>query len=224
MPSPVVADTNSTTATPPRRSRKPLLALAAVLCLAAVGSFWWSEHKYEYVPKRWGVVVPGKIYRSGQLTPQMLGKTLQKYGIKVIVDMQLNDPHEKDLQAEMQYAAENGIQHYRYELGGNGTGKVVSYVNAVAMLIQCEREDRPVLVHCAAGSQRTGGVVACYRLLVENADPKAVYEELQQYDWNPEEDQELLDYLNANLPRIAEMLIERGAIDPLPNPIPHLGQ
>ena len=65
------------------------LAVSMLVSIVAAGIVWWCEHKYEYIPKRWGVVVPGKIFRSGQLTPQMLGKTLTQHGITTIIDLQL---------------------------------------------------------------------------------------------------------------------------------------
>ncbi len=175
--------------TPSRGKRfkcSPVMVLVtALLSTGTVGALWWSEHKYEYIPKRWGVVVPGKIYRSGQLTRQMLGKTLSEHGIKAIIDLQLNDLNDPNLQWEMEYAAANGIRHYRFGLGGDGTGDADRYVGAVAVLIDCVRNNEPVLVHCGAGTQRTGGIIACYRLLVEKADAREVSRELKAYDWEP---------------------------------------
>jgi len=78
------------------------------------------------------------------------------------------------------------------------------------------------LVHCAAGTQRTGGVVACYRLLFENANPDDVVEELKHYEWDPKGDMELIHYLNTHLPEIARRLAERGVLDRIPPRIPKL--
>ncbi len=218
---------DKTSATPTLKPKSPKLAHIVLVVLAVLmvagGISWWSRNKYEYVPKRFGVVVPGKIYRSGQLTERMLRKTLPKHGVTTIVDLQLNDFQDELLQGEMRFAAENGIRHFRFGLGGDGTGDVDRYVDAVATLIECERTNQPVLVHCAAGTQRTGGTVACYRLLVEGADPEAVVAELKEYEWEPEGDQELVDYLNANLPYIAEQLVKRGSLDRVPDNIPRLG-
>ncbi len=186
--------------------------------------YWWSLNKYEYIPKRWGVVVPGKIYRSGQLTPRVLDRQVRKHGITTIIDLQLNDIHDPNQQAEIRYAAEHHLKHVRFPLGGDGTGELTSYAGAVSLLIECERRNEPVLVHCAAGTQRTGGVVACYRLLVENADPREVIAELKAYEWKPQGDAVLLGYLNDRLPQLASVLVERGSLAEIPASIPHLSE
>jgi protein tyrosine/serine phosphatase len=194
----------------------------SLLLATGAGIFWWSEHKYDFIPKRLGEVVPGRVYRSGQLTPKMLDSTVRKHNISTIVDLQLNDLTDEMLQGEVQYAAANGLRHFRFGLAGDGTGDVNRYVDAVDTVIQCARTSDPVLVHCAAGTQRTGGVVACYRLLEEGADPDVVVAELKKYDWNAEEDQELVDYLNEHVPYIADQLVARGTLEKRSAELPRL--
>ncbi len=213
--------TNAKSDQPKKRAWSRML-LGTFLVAAAAGGYWWSLHKYEYTAKRFGVVVPEKIYRSGQLTPQMLGETLSEHGITTLIDLQLNDIHDQHQQTEIQYAKQYGLRHFRFPLAGDGTGDVKSYVEAVSMLIQCERENQPVLVHCAAGTQRTGGIVACYRLLIEQADPQSVVDELREYQWTPSEGTELPEYINTHLPYIANQLVERGLLDRVPSPMPML--
>ena len=218
---------NLLAATHQRFSRRFALVCFVVLPMLSASTaaiLWWSEHKYEYIPKRWGIVVPGLIYRSGQLTPELLGQTLEEHGITTIIDLQLNDLEDPHLQWEMQYAAARRLRHFRFGLGGDGTGDVDRYVDAVAVLIECVRENQPVLVHCAAGTQRTGGVVACYRLLAEEAEPQEVYRELKKYDWEPGDDGEVVDYLNTHLSTIAKRLVERGVLAQVPAEIPQLGK
>lgn len=206
----------------PVTSAWSIIISLSLFLTTAMGIYWWSENQFEYLPKRLGEVVPGKIYRSGQLTSPMLSKTVSKHGITTIVDLQLNDLQDELIQGEVKFAAEHGLRHFRFGLGGDGTGDVDRYVDAVEILIQCARKNEPVLVHCAAGAQRTGGVVACYRLLEEGADPDAVIAEMKKYDWRPEEDQELVDYLNQNLPYIADQLVARGTLAERPAEIPRL--
>ena len=201
--------------------------LVGVLLFAAgaatgVAAQWWLDHKYEYIAKRWGVVVPGKIYRSGQLTPKVLDRKVKAHGITTIVDFQLYDIRDALQQGEIYYAHTHGLAHHRFPLAGDGTGDLKSYADAVALIVECEKKNEPILVHCAAGTQRTGGAIAFYRLLIEQVDPRDVHDELKRYDWEPEEDDDLPRYLNANMAGLAQMLFERGILERVPDPLPQL--
>ena len=77
-----------------------------------------------------------------------------------------------------------------------------------------------MLVHCAAGSQRTGGVFAAYRTLVQGMAPEQAIAEMQKFDWDPDKDQVLLDYLNENIGHIAQQLVLAGVIGQVPSPLP----
>ena len=114
------------------------------------------------------------------------------------------------------------LEHYRYQLGGDGTGDIARYADAIETIAKCRAEGKPVLVHCAAGSQRTGGVVASFRVLVLKQDPKDAVAEMARYDWDPVEDVDLLAFVNGHMPKLAEMLVERGVIEEVPNPLPLL--
>ena len=89
-----------------------------------------------------------------------------------------------------------------------------------AAVARSEREGKTVLVHCYAGSQRTGGVVALYRLLVLHWTPADVLREMQQYKYDPVESPILLQYLNAHMREIATDLVADGTIPALPDPLP----
>ena len=74
----------------------------------------------------------------------------------------------------------------------------------------------------AAGAQRTGGVIACYRLLVEKKDISFVLEEMMRYGWSPKRNVLLLPYLNSHMAELAALLQKMGVIDHVPVPLPRL--
>jgi Dual specificity phosphatase, catalytic domain len=209
------------------KGRRHLIVVAAglTLCVAAVGAGIgvWDAVKYRFVPKRFGVVVPGEVYRSGQISAQQFAPTIEENGIDVVIDLNGIEPNDADQAAEIAAYGRLGLEHYRFRLRGNGTGDVGSYVAAIVKLAECHRDGKSVLVHCHAGTQRTGSVIAAYRLLVLGSSPREAYEELSRYGWDPETDQVLLDYLNRNLRQVAEELARRGLIEGLPEPLPVLG-
>jgi protein-tyrosine phosphatase len=202
---------------------KRLPAVALVVCLVG-GAVWLWEGvaKDRLIPKRWATVEGHNIYRSGQLCASLVKKTLANHGIKVVVALTADDPQDKDQQAEERVAAELGIELRRFPLRGDGTGDINQYAGAVAAVVEAERQGKPVLIHCAAGAQRTGGVIAFYRLLVDRKPPADVVQELRHHGWNPKRNPNLLPYIDENLARLATILHDRGLLDEVPDPLPVL--
>lgn len=201
--------------------RLSILRILLVISIAGLVICLW-EYVLEdrLIPKRWGVVQAGKIYRSGRLSAALVRRMLQKNNIAVIIDLTGDESGNKDQDAEKKAAVELGIERLNCPLKGDGTGDINNYAHAIAAIVDAKRKGKPVLVHCAAGAQRTGGVIACYRMLVEKKSPSFAYAELLRYDWKDKPDQILLNYINSNMAKLAELLKEMGVIDEVPNPLP----
>jgi protein-tyrosine phosphatase len=196
-----------------------LLVLSAALG-AAVWHVWLEDR---LIPKRWGMVEPGLIYCSAWLPPPLLKQMLLQYRIRWIVDLTLANPTDARQQAEKALAAELGIEYRNYPLYGSGIGEVWNYARAVGVMAVAKRERKPLWVHCSAGVQRTGGVVAAYRLLIEQRPPAEAYAELVRNGWDPRQDRILLEFLNGHMLELAERLQEMEIIAVLPEPLPQLG-
>ena len=179
----------------------PMVALALLLAFAG-----WEACKYQVVPRRFGIVERDKIFRSGRIAPHLMRETLLRHNIKVVVDLTDSDPANSSVQAERKAVEELGITRYNFPLCGDGTGNITNYANAIAAIARSRSENKPVLVHCAAGAQRTGGAIAAYRLLVEKQLPETVSSELARYGWKPRKDKILLEYLNAHMAELNALL------------------
>ena len=206
------------------RDHRRVWLIAGGAALAVVGAILlWNAVKYDFIPKRFGVVEPGGLYRSGQMSEAMFAPTLREYDIDTVICLMGNDREDPDHVAEVAaLKTMPDVKFERYPLRGDGTGDFEVYSAALASLVAARRADRTVLVHCSAGAQRTGSLVAAYRLLVKRDDPCRVYADLGRYGWEPE-DAAMLDYLNQHLPESAERLYERGLLSDMPNPVPVLG-
>jgi protein tyrosine/serine phosphatase len=211
---------------PPLRARRRRIAIALVAMLA--GGLLALNHRQvtalrdRFVPKRWGVVEEGKIYRSGQLSRHLVKQMLQANRIQVVVDLTWDDPNEPNHVAEVAATAELGIERRLCPLLSDGTGDVHIYARAVSEVAAAAREGKTVLVHCAAGAQRTGGVVALYRLLVQGKSPEFALAEMRKYKYDPERSPRLLEYVNAHIGQIAADLVRDGTIERVPEPLPQL--
>jgi hypothetical protein len=132
------------------------------------------------------------------------------------------NPNNPDKLAEEKAAAELNIKILRFSLNGNGTGDVNYYVGAVTAIANAEKQNLPVLVHCAAGAQRTGGVIAIYRVLVQKIDPNIVEDEIEEYGCPIDDRPALRPFLNDNMADLAIRLKQAGVIDQIPDPMPQI--
>jgi protein tyrosine/serine phosphatase len=201
---------------------KVSVLIIVVAGLTPIGIDGFKDLRDSFVPKRFGVVAAGKIYRSGQLHRALVRETLTHNHIQVVIDLTHDDPHNINQQAEQTAIRELGLQGLRFPMNGNGTGEIEQVAKAVAALAAAEHDGKPALVHCAAGAQRTGCVVATYRLLVKQDSPTDVLTEMEQYGWRPDHDQVMLNFLNDHLPDFAARLVQLGTLSEMPPSIPVL--
>ncbi|MCP3904722.1 MAG: dual specificity protein phosphatase family protein [Planctomycetes bacterium] len=206
----------------PAKKRGPLVVILIIALLG--GGIWVWEEVLEdrVIPKRFGVVETGMVYRSGQLHPALIEKTLREHEIRRIISLRPDDPENPEHVAEIAAARTLGIEREIYPLGGDGTGDLRNYGRAVRSIVRARDAGEPVLVHCAAGAQRTGGAIAFYRLLVRGDAPKIVFDEMTAYDWDPDDDRILLEYINENMAELAHTLMQEGVIERVPEPLPVL--
>lgn len=203
-------------------SRKMRWALPIVIALLLAGAIYGAiAFRYDFYPKRFGVVDAGSVYRSGQISPRMIRPTLEKYHIASIIDLQ-GQSENPGQAAEQQAASELGIAYNRFPLAGDGTGKIENYAAALQTLVEAKKAGKPVLIHCSAGTQRTGVAVAYYRMLVEGRSPLEALDEMEKYGWSPTHDAKAHRYVNEHMSELAQILIDRGVIERAPTPLPQL--
>jgi tyrosine-protein phosphatase SIW14 len=200
------------------------LHIALIIAVLVYGTImlWECVIRDRIIPLRFGVVEEGQIYRSGQISASMIRKTLVKHNIKAIIGLAGDSTTNVDQAAEKKAAEELGIERDIFTLRGNGTGDIETYANAVATICEELKEKEPVLVHCHAGVHRTGGVIAAYRLIIEQRDAESVRAEMMHYGFDPKHDINLRNFLNNNMVEIARLLKQMGVIDKVPESIPKI--
>jgi protein tyrosine/serine phosphatase len=199
--------------------RVALVVTVSIVAAIAAGALWKEVFHYQVFPKRFGVVEPGEIYRSGQLHQALVSRVLQENDIKVVIDLQYFED-KPDIIAEASAIEQLGLTQYRFPLNGNGTGEIESYVAAIRQIHESVNAGEPVLVHCSAGAQRTGGVLAAYRTLVQGKSVEFATEEMARYDWDPQDDLAVLQYLDENIEHLAHRLVEEGVLAAPPGQLP----
>ncbi|MCA9293526.1 MAG: tyrosine-protein phosphatase [Phycisphaerales bacterium] len=144
-------------------------------------------------PKNFAVVVPGLLYRSGVVSPRSLRALHKRLGIKTIVDLgatTLLPAREAAIQAA---ANALGLDRYALRLKGTGEGDPNEYVHALRILAR--QDQGPILVHCAAGAQRTGACIIFFRHLIERKPLDEAFAEAQSFGYHPRKDAALHAYV-----------------------------
>ena len=173
-------------------------ALLLCLCAAAVVA-WYAGLRNRFEPMNFGVVEPGKIFRSGQISKQVMRQTLVNNRIGVIIDLSSRWEETPDAQAERAIAKQLGIERINLTLRGNGVGNPNVYPQVLADIVRANHDGKAVLVHCQSGAQRTGGIVAAYRILVEGRPQDAAFAEMSEYGHRPHSNPELIPFIKSHL-------------------------
>lgn len=161
------------------------VVIAAVL-VVVLGLLAWTEWLAPNLePKRFGVVVEGAIYRSGEPTPGGLKSVVDRYGIKTVVDLGAHEPGSPEEILAQRTADALGVRRIRLDLEGDATGDPENY--ATTLRILDDPANLPVLVHCSAGSQRTGCAIAMYRQIEQDWTFDEAYTESFQFDHDPDD-------------------------------------
>jgi len=205
-----------------KRSIWPLIIVINLVAIAAIA--WFAGAKRYFIPRHWEVVDTGMVYRSGELSSALVKKTWEKNHIKRVINlMGPEGDNPTDAKAAEEAARMLGIKQQFFPLIGDGTGEVENYVAAVKAIVEARAQKEPVVVHCATGTYRTGGVIAAYRTLVQGWSGQAAYNEMIAEGVKPGPATPLVVYLNQHIGEIAVRLVEDGVIEKVPDPLPVFG-
>lgn len=173
-----------------RRLGGAILTLA-LLFLFVGGLYGYYRNVWEH-GKRLRVVVPGKLYRCGQLTVEGFRDAVERYGIKSVVNLQdeFPDPRirnsysDKGTTGEQEMCRELGVRYFHVKpdlvpptTPGPHRPRAVDDMLA----IYDRGELYPMLIHCKAGLHRTGVLLAVYRMEYQNWPREEAFRELKAH-------------------------------------------
>ncbi len=156
----------------------------------------------QVVPKNFGVVQEGTLYRSGDLTPAATRRVVEERHVRTIIDLGAYDGDVVGERIASQTAEALGVERRVFRLEGDGTGNPNAYVEALRIMTDPAKQ--PVLVHCSAGSQRTGACVLLYREIVQGRPIPGEMEEAYAHGHDPRRNTRMKPYLEEWHTKIGE--------------------
>ena len=153
-------------------------------------------YRYFYI-KHFGVVLEGVLYRSGQPDRRDLKRLRDAYGIRTVVNLRRVD--EQDGAEGLSLAEERlevdqlGLRFFHLPIDGNA--KVDPNVVNRWLEISQDPENRPILIHCKAGVDRTGLLAAVYRIRVQGWSPQKALDEATSEGIDPLNDLNLVEFI-----------------------------
>jgi len=175
-------------------------ARVLVLCAAACGLLAWvvlakDGIRDHLVPRNFGVVEAGHVYRAAALTPAALRRVHAEHHIRTIIDLGGSDTDPLADRLAQRSAESLGITRYLFPLSGDGTGNPNAYVSALRVL--ADEKNHPVLVHCSAGAQRTSGCIILYREVIQSRPRADARKEALGFRHDPKDNPRLFRYLDT---------------------------
>ena len=154
----------------PVSRRKIVLGTGLALALIVGGPFGLF-----LASDNFGVIQPGKIYRSAQMSGPSLSRTIQDRSIKTVLNLRGPNPKQAWYRAELATTLQARATQVDLPLATDQYLTVAQAQMIVEVLDHC---DKPVLIHCQFGSERTGLVAVFAELLRDGSTLKDARDQL----------------------------------------------
>lgn len=158
-----------------RGRRRRLQIIGAVSILPAiVGAFvaWRAANG------NFAVVTKGAVYRSAQLDASTLRRTIDRYDIKTVLNLRGPNPSSAWYRDEVAATLRSGASQVDIPLASD---QYLSRHQARVLLETLETCERPVLIHCQFGAERTGLACALLTLLEPGSTVKQARRQFSPY-------------------------------------------
>jgi tyrosine-protein phosphatase SIW14 len=124
--------------------------------------------------------VNDSLYRGGQ--PYAAGmKLLQEMGVKSVINLRMTNDQ---WQAEAAVAASCSMTYTNFPLNSLAAPTDAQVAGILAAI---ESLPKPVFIHCQYGCDRTGTIIACYRIQHDNWPNAKAFKEAQSFGISPYE-------------------------------------
>jgi protein tyrosine phosphatase (PTP) superfamily phosphohydrolase (DUF442 family) len=121
-------------------------------------------------------VIPGLIYRSGQLSDSTLRARISACHLRSVINLRGKNADARWWRHEAKICAARGVHHYDFSTDSICPPNPDELAELIPLLTSCEK---PVLIHCQSGIDRTGVVSAiCLFLFKPETTPASAQAQL----------------------------------------------
>lgn len=148
-----------------------LLILAPIVASAAFLGVQYASGNFHEVER-------GQLYRSGQLNPAEFRGYVERYGIRSIVNLRGPNEDSTWYREELAEARTLGVTHVDFKMSATRE----TPVDRVDELERILRDvPKPVLIHCQAGSDRSGLASAVFMHRIRGLDIEQAERQISLY-------------------------------------------
>ncbi len=122
---------------------------------------------YVFARGNFGVVIPDQVYRSAQLDAQELERIVRQHGIRSIVNLRGAHPRDPWYRQQRAVALQLNVAHHDLRFSASGLPPITEILRLKRVL---QNTERPLLIHCRRGADRTG-MASALLLLLDGEQP-----------------------------------------------------
>lgn len=174
-----VADQNAFSPPPAAKSAQIAACAATFLVFALYfvqlfgeTTFYTSTLTNLFYPEHVHEVVPGKVYRSSEMSSSALSQVVQEKGIRTVIDLRWGNEAATE---EAAAANASGATYYHRPLMGSRANQRSEIQHLITLFDEAET---PVLIHCSSGAHRSGVAAAIWMLTKENSSIREAEQQL----------------------------------------------
>ena len=141
--------------------------VAILFPLGWAAILWLSGNVHE--------VASGQVFRAAQPSPETLKSLIRDNGLKAVINLRGEQPERGWYRDELAATAASGVAYISLPLSATEEPDDITLMALIRIL---KTADRPFLLHCEAGADRSGLASALYRLVIMGDTPEQAAHQL----------------------------------------------
>ncbi len=160
-----------------RRSGKAILR-GAGLCLFLTAIVLGGYLGFLRLSGNFHTVIPGELYRSAQPSAAQLKDYVARYGIRTVINLRGASQDDAWYREEIATARALGVDHVDFAMSASS----IVTADAIDRLTDIMRTaQKPILIHCKAGADRSGIASAIYSYAIAGKDEDTAERQISLY-------------------------------------------